>query len=172
MITAALAGQQQPIKEPVDYRMNDYRGTVPMTVRGAGVIEGARQLQDFMDNNNRAILLDVYPAPRKPDNFTKDDLWIEPKRQTLPDALWLANVGMGVLTVELDKLFLLQLEQLTQGDKSHIVVIFCEPECWHSWNAAKRAVSYGYTNIHWYRQGVAGWQKENFPLGTKEPVRP
>ncbi len=172
LVASVLADQKQVIKELEDYRTANYKAPVPMTVAGAGVIDTALQLQDFMANNDGSILLDVYPAPRKPDNLPKTGLWLEPKRQTLPDAIWLANTGMGVLTVKLDKLFQQQLAQLTGGDKDHIVIIFCEPECWHSWNAAKRAVSYGYGNVHWYRQGVAGWQKEGLPVRTKEPVRP
>jgi rhodanese-related sulfurtransferase len=28
-----------------------------------------------------------------------------------------------------------------------------------SWNAAKRALSYGYTHVFWYRDGSDGWQE-------------
>jgi len=96
--------------------------------------------------NEGAVLLDSYPAPHKSKKLLKTELWIEPQRQTLPGTVWLANVGMGNLPEEL--------------------------ECWHSWNAAKRAASYGYANIYWYRQGVKGWLEAGYPLTTVQPVRP
>ena len=37
-------------------------------------------------------------------------------------------------------------------------MIFCHPDCWGSWNAAKRAIRYGYSGVHWYEEGIEGWQ--------------
>jgi hypothetical protein len=28
-----------------------------------------------------------------------------------------------------------------------------------SWNAAQRAISYGYSNVSWFRDGTDGWQE-------------
>ncbi len=170
---SVAADQSQLItKEPATYRTNDYRSAVPMTVTGARVIDSAQRLHGFLRKHTDSVLLDVYPAPRKPDNFPAKDLWIEPERQTLPGAIWLANTGMGNVPEELEMLLKKQLEQLTSNDKQRNVVIFCEPECWHSWNAAKRAASYGYSNIHWYRQGVSGWLEADFPVKVQHPIRP
>ncbi|WP_417318559.1 PQQ-dependent catabolism-associated CXXCW motif protein [Emcibacter sp.] len=171
-VCPAFAGQDQDVEEPSGYRLSDYGGQVPLTVKGAQVIEEASELQEFLENNDAVVLLDVYPAPRKPDNLPSTELWIEPKRETLPEAIWLANTGMGVLPSALEDLFKHRLDQLTRGDKGQAVVIFCEPECWHSWNAAKRAASLGYSHVYWYRQGVDGWRKAGLPLKEKEPVRP
>ena len=167
-----LVDETLQVEEPDDYRMSDYGGTVPLTVKGAHVIESANDLSAFLKENDQAVLLDVYPAARKPDNFSAADLWIEPYRQTLTGAIWLANTGLGVLPSNLDAWYMQQLEQLTQGNKDKTVVIFCEPECWHSWNAAKRAASYGYSHIYWYRQGVDGWQNAGLPTQEREPLRP
>jgi rhodanese-related sulfurtransferase len=38
-----------------------------------------------------------------------------------------------------------------------------------SWNAAKRALSYGYTNVDWYSDGTDGWQEAG---GMVDSVRP
>jgi rhodanese-related sulfurtransferase len=38
-----------------------------------------------------------------------------------------------------------------------------------SWNAAKRALSYGYTNIAWYREGTDGWAAALLPLEEVQP---
>jgi PQQ-dependent catabolism-associated CXXCW motif protein len=43
-----------------------------------------------------------------------------------------------------------------------LLVIYCQADCWMSWNAAKQALSYGYTNVAWYPEGTAGWQRANY----------
>lgn len=164
--------QKQRVEEPAGFRTSEYRSQVPLTLQGAKVIDSAQQLRSFLRKHKDSVLLDAFPAPHKPDNFPTDDLWIEPERQTLPGALWLANTGLGNLPEELEALLKSQLKQLTSNDKQRHVIIFCEPACWHSWNAAKRAAAFGYSNIYWYRQGVTGWQQAGFPVTVQQPVRP
>jgi hypothetical protein len=38
-----------------------------------------------------------------------------------------------------------------------------------SWNAARRALEWGYTAVIWYPDGTDGWDFEDLPL---EPNRP
>jgi rhodanese-related sulfurtransferase len=38
-----------------------------------------------------------------------------------------------------------------------------------SWNAAKRALTYGYSNVVWYSEGTDGWEWEDLPLVDAEP---
>ncbi len=45
----------------------------------------------------------------------------------------------------------------------HPVLFFCLAECWMSWNAAKRALEYGYSNVFWYPEGTDGWRFEEWP---------
>ncbi len=150
--------------EPENYRTSDYRGSVPDTVSGAQVIDSPATLKSMIDTED-PVLIDVYPAPNKPDDLAPGTLWIEPRRDTLPGALWLANTGHGILP---DNLITL-LQTYLPDDRP--VVIFCEPRCWHSWNAAKRAVELGAKNVYWYRNGVTGWSEAGYPLETHTPVR-
>lgn len=166
------ADQNQAIAEPATYRTKDYRSAVPLTVKGAKVIDSALQLHTFLRSNENSVLLDSYPAPHKSAELLVTELWIEPQRETLPGAVWLANTGMGNLPDELETLLKTQLRQLTQSDEQRPIIVFCEPQCWHSWNAAKRVASYGYANVYWYRQGVQGWREANYPLAKQQPVRP
>ncbi|WP_434362240.1 rhodanese-like domain-containing protein [Parasalinivibrio latis] len=159
------------IEEPKEYRQNNYRAAVPGKVTGAGVIETPQELETFIKQYN-PVLLDVYPAARKPDNLADTELWIEPTRSTLPGAVWLANVGLGTLTLPLEEHFRKTLGTLTGNNPGYPVVIFCEPSCWHSWNATKRAVAEGYTQIYWYRAGVKGWEETGLPLVPLHPMRP
>ena len=39
-----------------------------------------------------------------------------------------------------------------------------------SWNAAKRAAGWGYTQIYWYRDGINGWEAAKLPMKDIEPV--
>jgi rhodanese-related sulfurtransferase len=39
-----------------------------------------------------------------------------------------------------------------------------------SWNAAKRAVSWGYTAVYWYRDGTDGWEAAKLPVENAEPA--
>ena len=163
---------QHNIKQPTLYRMSHYQAPVPKTVTGAKVITNAQQLQQFLSDHPKTVLLDVYPAPRKPNSYASSDIWIEPKRTTITHAIWLANVGLGGLTHSLEHHFRQQLDQLSNHNKQQIFVIFCEPKCWHSWNAAKRAASYGFSNIYWYQQGVTGWRNAKYQLVITKPSRP
>lgn len=80
------------------------------------------------------------------------------------------NVGYGVLAPAVEDYFKRNLEKLTGGDKSKAVVFYCLRDCWMSWNAAKRALTYGYTNVNWYPDGTDGWQEIGLPVTEVKPV--
>jgi hypothetical protein len=44
-------------------------------------------------------------------------------------------------------------------------VIYCQADCWMSWNAAKRVLSYGYPNVVWYPD----WPRANLPVADLQP---
>lgn len=143
--------------EPDDYRTDDYRSPVPLTLKGATVLSDSAAMQLWMKKS--AIFIDVYPHPPKPANLPPGTLWRETTHQSIDGALWLPNVGYGALSPASDSYFRQHLESLTKGDKSRELVFFCLKNCWMSWNAAKRALSYGYTNVNWYSDGSDGWQE-------------
>jgi PQQ-dependent catabolism-associated CXXCW motif protein len=49
-------------------------------------------------------------------------------------------------------------------------VFFCLKDCWMSWNAGKRALSLGYTNVIWFPEGTDAWQQAGFDLVKATPV--
>ncbi len=51
------------------------------------------------------------------------------------------------------------------------VILYCLANCWMSWNAAKRALSLGYSNVAWYREGTDGWSGAGLPLEEATPER-
>ena len=38
-----------------------------------------------------------------------------------------------------------------------------------SWNAAKRAVEWGYSSVVWYPLGADGWEEAKLPLEENKP---
>jgi PQQ-dependent catabolism-associated CXXCW motif protein len=76
---------------------------------------------------------------------------------------------MADIAPETDVLFRKLLSQATGGDHDHVVVIYCHERCWLSWNAAKRAIGYGYRRVHWFPEGVEGWRAAGNTTATAKP---
>lgn len=156
------------IAEPEDYRTDDYRSPVPKTLEGARVIDGEEA--EGIVKEGKALLIDVYPQAKKPPNLPKGTIWRDPTHRTIEGAHWLPNVGYGVLSDEFETYFKTRLETLTKKDLGREVVFFCLRDCWMSWNAAKRALSWGYTNVTWFPDGTDAWQELGHDLVKATPV--
>ncbi|MDF1585449.1 quinoprotein dehydrogenase-associated putative ABC transporter substrate-binding protein [Marinimicrococcus flavescens] len=164
---AALPSATVP--EPDGYRMEAYRGPVPATLRGATVLDtsGLRRLIA----EQQPLLVDVLPKPRRPPQRDPGQLWVEPVRQHLPGSVWLPNTGYGELSREFAGYFRRELERLTDGDRTKPLVFYCDPQCWMSWNAARRAIEeLGYRNVYWYPEGAVGWRSAGLPLAEAHEV--
>jgi PQQ-dependent catabolism-associated CXXCW motif protein len=111
------------------------------------------------------------PTQRKPANRPEGSIWRDPTRDTLKGAVWLANMGFGRLDESEEMAFRKELESLA-GDKNRTIVMFCEPQCWMSWNAAKRILSYGYRNVVWFPGGVTAWREAGLEGDLVTPWRP
>ena len=92
--------------------------------------------------------------------------------QTLPNALYMPAGGLpGTFEDANHVQFGLQLLQATNGDTSRPLVFFCQgARCWESYNATLRASALGYSQIYWYRGGLASWQEAGFPMGPLPAV--
>ena len=156
------------VAEPEGYRMDAFRAPVPATLAGAEVIDTtrARALWESGD----AVFVDVFPRPPKPANLPEDTLWIDKPRDTIPGTYWLPNTGYGALSEAALGYLTEGLMAASGGDPAAALVIFCQRECWMSWNAAKRAmVELGYTTVLWYPDGLDGWGEAGLPLETMQP---
>ncbi len=155
--------------EPGTYRTSEFRAPVPCSLTGATVVS-TEELRILMERD-APVLVDVFPAPRPPAGTgSAGHLWFPPSRRSLPAAVWLPNVGLGVLPIEEERYFRANLEHLTRGDRTRIVVFFCLRNCWLSWNAARRAVSWNYTSVIWYPEGTDGWSVAGHELIKISPV--
>ena len=160
--------QAQSVEEPEGYRMSAFRAPVPASLSGAEVVSNdqARQLHDA----GQVIFIDVLPRPPKPKKLAADVVWRPRKRSNIPGSVWLPNVGFGALNPETESYFRDNLARLTNDDKAAPILIYCMADCWMSWNAAKRALSYGYSKVYWYPDGTDGWQVLGGKLEASEPV--
>lgn len=165
--TAAAAAAAGPA-EPSGYRMDQFRAPTPATLQGATVIG----LQDVigMMKAGGATLIDVLPAPPRPAGLAADSRWLPKEHTTIPGAVWLPNVGYGTLSDDMEAYFRRNLERLTGGDPARTIILFCERDCWMSWNAAKRAVEWGYTGVHWFPGGTTDWGEAGLPLSPVTPA--
>lgn len=157
--------------EPDGYRLDDYRAETPRTLQGAQVI-GAQELHRLL-LQEAAVAVDVLPQPPRPPELPATTYWHPPARRNIPGSIWLANVGYGDLSDEMDGYFRESLDKISLGDKARRLIFYCEAQCWMSWNAAKRALGYGYRNVYWFPGGVQEWTAAGYPtmLNAVIPIK-
>ncbi len=156
------------VPEPSDYRQEDYKTETPATLKGATVID-AKQLHDMMARE-AVVVIDVLPQPPRPAALPATTLWHPPARHDIPGSIWLANTGFGGLSAEVDAYFRKALEGISFGAKDRKLVFYCEAKCWMSWNAAKRAVEYGYSAVYWFPGGMQDWIAAGYPTLLNAPI--
>lgn len=168
LLVAALAAPAHAAPpEPEGYRMEAYRAPVPESLAGATVLttEDAHAL--WVEGG--AVFVDVLPRPGRPADLPEGTLWRPPARDGIPGSVWLPNTGHGALSTEAEAYFVDGLEEATGGDPGAPVVFYCKTECWMSWNAAKRAMDMGLSDVRWYPEGTDGWAAAGHPTERHEP---
>jgi PQQ-dependent catabolism-associated CXXCW motif protein len=148
--------------------MDNYRAPTPATIAGGTVLSTA-ELQALLKRRN-PVLVDVLPMQKRPENLPATTLWLAKPRRNLPGSVWLPDVGRGALNPAVEAYLRRNLERLTGGDRGRDLVFYCLADCWMSWNAARRAIGYGYTAVYWYRDGTDGWTAAGLPTETCAPV--
>lgn len=162
------AGATDLPPEPPDYRMDDYRAPTPATLRGAIVLSTAQAHAHWEKRD--AVFVDVLPRPPRPVGLPASTIWRPKPRDDIPGSLWLPDTGYGALAEIMQQYFERGLQQATGGETNRLIVFYCLANCWMSWNAAKRALALGYTNVAWYPDGTDGWAAQNLPLEPRIPV--
>ncbi|GJE43997.1 rhodanese-like domain-containing protein [Methylobacterium soli] len=157
VLAAAPADSPVNVPEPDGIWTGPQRGYTPATLAGATVID-INGLDALLPEG--PVLLDVSLADRKPEGFPADRPWL-PAHRSVPGAVWMPNAGAAPMAPAQEALFYRRVEDLTGGDKAKPIVTFCHPECWGSWNVAKRLVLKGYTRVHWFPEGIEGWQDKH-----------
>lgn len=162
-----LAASAQMVPEPEGYRMEHYRSPVPETLEGGQVV-GPEEAHDLWQAG-KAAFIDVLPQPPKPANLPKGTIWRDKPRHAIPGSIWLPNVGYGAIADVTADYFRAGLEKVTGGDRAHPVVFYCLEDCWMSWNAARRAIEWGYVAVYWLPEGTDGWRLWDYPVERIQP---
>lgn len=163
----AIAGET--VTEPASYRMGEYRAPVPATLRGARVVT-TREAAALLENK-QALFFDVMPHTPKPAKLPAGTIWRDKVRQNIPGSIWLPNVGYGAISKDDTNYFRASLLSQTGGDEQRTILFYCMTDCWMSWNAAKRAIEWGYKSVLWYPSGADGWEADGRALTVGEPFQ-
>jgi PQQ-dependent catabolism-associated CXXCW motif protein len=163
----AVAQAQGNVPEPEEYRTENYRAPVPATLSGARVLTTPEAEAIWRAGN--AVFIDVLPRPPKPPNLPAGTIWRDKPRLNIPGSVWLPDTGYGALAEATENYLKQGLARASGGDKSKLLVVYCQASCWMSWNAAKRALTYGYSNVAWYPEGTDSWEAADLPLVESRP---
>src|SRR5580700_1857330 len=154
----AAAGDAPP--EPDSYRQSDYRAPTPATLKGARVL--TTEEAAAMWRTGDAAFIDVLPRAPRPKDLPADVVWRDKPRFDIPGSMWLPDTGYGELAPVMLDYFRRGLDQALSG-RSLPLVFYCLKDCWMSWNAAKRALALGYSEVAWYPAGADGWAAAGLP---------
>ncbi|MGI9418570.1 MAG: PQQ-dependent catabolism-associated CXXCW motif protein [Geminicoccaceae bacterium] len=156
------------VETPDGYRQGHYRAPTPCDLAGARVVT-TEQMRSLVEDQD-PVLIDAMPLVRTSEtDFT--GRWTMPEpRENIPGSVWLPNIGHGSLDDEMTAYFRDNLRQVTAGDRHRPLVFYCFVDCWMSWNAAKRALDFGYRNVIWYPEGTDGWKEAGFTLAPSTPA--
>ena len=167
--TSAQAEPKLKYMDPkTGFRLGHYRAPTPESVPNATRITLA-ELRALLEEPNVALIDVMAHTGAGPDPSTGQ--WrLSEVRKNIPGSVWLPEVGKGRLGPYLRRYFEDNLEKITGGDKSYPIVFYCLADCWPSWNAAKRAGEWGYTNVLWFAEGTDGWSEADLPLQEARPV--
>jgi len=156
------------VEQPDGYRLDAYESEVPAALDGARTVDAVevRHLQETAD----AVVIDVIPEQRRPRSLPENQHWLPVAHEGIPGAIWLPDTGYGVLSEVTENYFRHHLSLATGSNKNRPLVFYCRADCWMSWNAAKRALGYGYTNVYWFSDGMDGWLLENYEFEVLQPA--
>lgn len=145
-------------------------GPVPAALPGAGVVHAAAV--EALIASPGVVVLDVSEMPRRPATLAPGAPWLPPIHRDIPGSLWIPGAGRNPVSAELEGYFRARLAELTAASAERPIVIYCHPNCWGSWVAAKRALAYGYRNVFWYPDGIEGWEDAHLPTAAATPEGP
>ena len=167
VLSCAIGGTEAAVEQPAGYRLQDYDARVPDGLDGAFSVTAAEVKR--LQQGRGAVVIDVIPEQRRPAVLPENQIWIPLAHKGVAGAIWLPDIGYGVLSEVTENYFRRHLEAATRGNRDHPVVFYCRANCWMSWNAAKRALEYGYTSVHWFYDGVDGWLLEDYDFEILQP---
>ncbi len=143
--------------------MDNYRAPTPATVAGGTALDTPAARQLWKDGG--AVWIDVLAAPHRPANLPACGRMAAGAAARYSRQLVAARCRPRRTRSPSSK----PISAPTSSGSAKAVaarpfVFYCLANCWMSWNAAKRAASWGYTRVYWYRDGTDGWEAAKLPL--------
>ncbi|WP_290698520.1 rhodanese-like domain-containing protein [Amphritea sp.] len=145
------------------YRITRYRSPTPKKAEGGERIN-TTALHDKIRSDHPPVLINVQPLEWLQGIFLQQQPQVG-----IPGSRWLPNVGQGEPEQVWLDYFRFYLHENTDGKTDSDIVLYCTADCWMSWNAVRRAHSWGYTELYWYKEGIDGWQEAELPETTLKP---
>ncbi len=131
-----------------------YHAPTPLRIPGGKVVT-TLELKALMEGDPKPYVIDVLGGG---------------VHRTIAGAFWMLSSGAGDMSKDEEQRFAQAIAAFAGGDKSRPMVFFCvDAECWLSYNAALRAIVLGYTNVMWYRGGIAAWRTAELPMAQSDP---
>jgi PQQ-dependent catabolism-associated CXXCW motif protein len=157
--------------EPATVWTGDVDAAVPATIAGGRVVH-ARALARLIKRRD-VLVIDVSNEPRRPAELAPGAPWLPAPHRAVPGAHWIPGVGAGAIAPRLEEQFRSELAVSLGEDANRPLVFYCHARCWLSWNAAKRAIGFGYKRVYWFPDGIEGWTAAGLPVvqvsATTEP---
>ena len=154
--------------ESTGFRVARHRAPTPENIPEPAKVIEAGKAADLLSNG--AIAIDVSGALQSRFDELEGTWLVRGPRESLPGAVWLPEVGRGVLEADMIRYLETNLAALTSGNKDHGIIVFCMADCWMSWNAAQRIAQLGYRSVFWFRDGTNGWTDLDRELAPVLPV--
>lgn len=170
LLGAAGCASRATVPEPSGYWTGPINSDVPASISGGRVVD-AHGLAALLARE-RAVVVDASNAPVRPDGLASGAPWLPLPHPAIPGSLWIPGSGLAAITEPVDHYFRERLAEATGGDRDFPVVLYCHERCWLSWNAAKRAIEYGYSRVYWFPEGIEGWRAAGLATAVIEPEGP
>ncbi len=167
LLAVAAAGwvaAAAPAPEPPGLWTGEERGAVPATLAGGQVVDTAALAALLAQGG--VVAVDVSVAQRRPEGMPPGSVWLPLVHRDIAGSIWMPDAGQALLAPQTEAWMRGRLQALTGDDSGRPLVFYCHPECWRSWNAAKRAVGWGYRAVMWYPQGIEGWGEAGHTLAS------
>jgi PQQ-dependent catabolism-associated CXXCW motif protein len=137
-------------------KQNHHTGMTPKILEGIRSLDTA-ELVTALKQTARPLTIDVMNSG-----------------PTIPGTLNFIHAGLSFEDEKKETAFGERFRQMLMAaapDLNQPVVFYCaSSECWLSVNAAMRARKIGYTQVMWYRGGLAAWVRAGLPTTHRTPV--
>jgi PQQ-dependent catabolism-associated CXXCW motif protein len=167
VMSVATVAKQRSETELFDratgYRLSAYRAAAPASIEGGKLIN-LDELEQLIVKD-KPLLIDVMSVEQSMlHRYSFGLLGKNSVRTNIPGSLWMPTIGQGKISDADEAAMKTTLAKLTKGDVTKPMVFYCLSDCWVSWNAARRAITMGYKQVYWFKDGTDVWNDAGLEL--------